>query len=433
MTTELTFNIAWEESPPGDPLEAATYGSLSILLGDLALTEIEDRVAQTTRGTARVSAYPLAMWLASEWWRLRWEGPRKGPDWRLSHQLTAAGSGYVWPLVTFSSDGELVRVQAHRYRAASWEPIIYLNSAEDTVPAGEFERSVGDFIETVSARLAATGYETSPLQLLWNEVQSERGNPEIAQLRRLEALLGYDPDGSPSGLLDDYLDGSMRFGSDAIAELAAAAANRAAAPDWIALEQALAHGDTVRIPDFPALQTRALLAGQGVSLPWQRGEEAARVVRDAIGMPTGPLGDDMLRDWLGTTISDGEPWPGTVAFASRQQAEADTLKVRYRSGSRNSRRFELARLFGDHLVASRPDDLLLCATRGKTARQSEQRAFAAELLVPWDDLIDAVGDDPDEEAMESVARQYEVSPLVVRTRLVNKGQLPRNALPLSVL
>ena len=123
MTTDISFDIAWEQGSDGDPLESATYGSLAVRLGAVSLTAVHDEAARTTREIIRVSAYPLAVWLASGWWRLRWEGVRPGTDWRLSHQFGGAGGGYVWPDVTFVSDGELIHVDAKQPRKAEWEQI----------------------------------------------------------------------------------------------------------------------------------------------------------------------------------------------------------------------------------------------------------------------------------------------------------------------
>lgn len=67
-------------------------------------------------------------------------------------------------------------------------------------------------------------------------------------------------------------------------------------------------------------------------------------------------------------------------------------------------------------------------TRAKTARQKLQRAFAAELLCPSQALQDMLPQDPEDDDVEGAARHFEVSPLLVRTSLVNKGLLPRDRL-----
>jgi len=49
-------------------------------------------------------------------------------------------------------------------------------------------------------------------------------------------------------------------------------------------------------------------------------------------------------------------------------------------------------------------------------------------LLPWEDLRERLDESPDAEAIEATAREFAVSPLVVRTRLVAKGELSADAL-----
>jgi Zn-dependent peptidase ImmA (M78 family) len=101
------------------------------------------------------------------------------------------------------------------------------------------------------------------------------------------------------------------------------------------------------------------------------------------------------------------------------------------------RRFEIMRLVADHIVAS-AEDRLLPATKAKTDRQKFQRAFSQEFLLPFDELYHRL-DQPrrgeneiSDDDIDDVAREYIVSPLMVRTVLVNQGFLPREVLPATV-
>jgi hypothetical protein len=93
-----------------------------------------------------------------------------------------------------------------------------------------------------------------------------------------------------------------------------------------------------------------------------------------------------------------------------------------------SRRFAVTRLIGDQLYA-RDRELLRPATGAQTVRQKFQRAFATEFLCPFDALQDKLGTETpgDDDIMDS-AEHFEVSPLLVRTVLVNKGVLEWNQL-----
>jgi Zn-dependent peptidase ImmA (M78 family) len=73
-------------------------------------------------------------------------------------------------------------------------------------------------------------------------------------------------------------------------------------------------------------------------------------------------------------------------------------------------------------------------TTARTDRQKFQRAFAAEFLLPFQEMCEQLGGlsfgegEIRDDDIEDVAAQYQVSPLMVRTSLVNRGVLPREAL-----
>lgn len=430
--TEISFDISWEQCASGDPLESATFGSLAIHLAGIPITEVRDDAARTTRQVVRVSAYPLALWLASSWWRLRWEGRRPTLDWQMSHQLASTGGGYVWPEVTFESDGEFIHVAACRRTSAEWEPVTYLNSAKGAVAREQFEYSIRSFIETVLTRLREMGHPDSPLAELWTTERAETTDEAVDAERRLEAVLGFDAEEAPPALLTAYAEGAERFGASAVTELAAVATN-GTPPDWDDIATDLGIGAPIRVDRFEqskGLAERAVTELRAGAEPWERGEAAARAVRGGLGLPRGALSNDTLRGWLGADLSESDQPSSVTAMGHRADPRSPDLLVRYRSTHGDGRRFELARLLGDHLIAASPTDRLLPATRTGTARQRVQRAFAAELLLPWEDLAARVGDSPDTESIESTAREFGVSPLVVRTRLVAKHVLPADALDL---
>ncbi|MDD3449040.1 MAG: hypothetical protein PHF72_08440, partial [Gammaproteobacteria bacterium] len=89
----------------------------------------------------------------------------------------------------------------------------------------------------------------------------------------------------------------------------------------------------------------------------------------------------------------------------------------------------LARLVADHIYRS-AGDRLLPATDARTARQKFQRAFAQEFLCPFTALSDFLGStEPTDDRIEEAADLFNVSPLLVKTTLVNRGVLGREVLP----
>lgn len=93
MTRDFDFHVSWLERLHGTPAERETFGEVEIRWDDLSLTQLEDTVAATVWSAARLSVLHLGIWLAVNWWRLRWEPMPAAPDadWRVAHQMGGAG------------------------------------------------------------------------------------------------------------------------------------------------------------------------------------------------------------------------------------------------------------------------------------------------------------------------------------------------------
>jgi hypothetical protein len=122
----ITVGSRWLARDYGDATERATLGQLEIWAADCCLTLAEDRDAGAVRRFVNPSAYDLALWLATNWWRLRWEPERTGMDWAMSHRTAAVAGGYVWPNITVVGDEEQITAQTRPTAGASWEPIRYM-------------------------------------------------------------------------------------------------------------------------------------------------------------------------------------------------------------------------------------------------------------------------------------------------------------------
>ncbi|MCX2865530.1 hypothetical protein OOZ63_27280 [Paucibacter sp. PLA-PC-4] len=112
---DLRISAEWMPAGSGEPEVAATAGMLNISVDNVSLTRSQDVWAKTVRDNVFLSAYPLAMWFASSWWRMNHEPlPTQQPshDWRMAHELGAANHGFVWPRIVFIPDGEAIHVWA---------------------------------------------------------------------------------------------------------------------------------------------------------------------------------------------------------------------------------------------------------------------------------------------------------------------------------
>jgi hypothetical protein len=427
----MTLSISWEwlSSLHETPEVRQTSAKLKLVLGQQVLTRNVDEWSQTVSDDVRMSAYPLALWLASNWWRLRWEPLPPGEpslSWRMSHEIAAAGYGCVWPRVLMASDGESIQVWAEPTSNRGPAPVKYLNGAHGVMSAEEFERSIDHFLDGVLARLNAVGIGNSELHELCREISEERTNAELARYRRLEAIAGFDAGEGPDEVLGQLESLVPEAGINAVQEIAVLCATSLS-------DRALA--DAVRLAREPGLQARPneVVADERLvkhidrgAPAWVRGTEIARTLRHRLALNGRPISDNDLCAVMGVSeqalhATDDTSIP--LGLAVRQDREHLSLHLRRRPLT--ARRFELARFLSDHATAEAADRWLP-VTDGKTSRQKLQRAFAAELLCPVEALRSYLGDDFSEDAIEAAAAHFGVGTLAVQSQLVNNHILPRN-------
>lgn len=432
MNDHFAIEFGWLATESGSPEERATFAEIVISVDGIVVTELEDLLAKTVRPGARLSAYLLAQWLAANWWRLRWEPERNSLSWRMSHSVAAAGGGYQWPNLTLSSDGATVGVHARATTRPYEHMVRYLNNVDVGLPAGAFEHAVDQFVDGVLARLASERPRDTPAKLgkLWGEVCEERGDPQLTRWRKLEAILGFDPDEAPDGLIKHLQALIDDYGASAIEEMAAESAERAADDITVLWDDVRQRSPVVSIKQAASLRRCLRTETHPVGYPWQRAEEAAKIVREAWGLGRGPVTTENLCGLLTVPadVVNRQDVFATPTIAGFRNGDAERVGVALRSKYPTGRRFALARLIGDFLV-SEETERLLPATNARTQRQKFQRAFAQEFLCPFADLQAYLGDATiTDDAIEDAAMHFDVSPMLVRTELVNKNLLNRSLL-----
>ena len=425
------FEIQYEWSPrdAGDDLDGLTRAALSVMLGGVCVTEVEDRLAKITRHEVYLSAQRMALWFAGNWWRLRWEPQPNYPtlDWQMSHNLASAGGGYIWPNLMFGSDGESIRIRALASPPSCREPIRYLHNRTDVVTANVFETEVDNFVNATITRLGDKADEGPRLAELWAVVTAERNDPELYTWCQLEARLGHDPGEAPDVLIDNLLAFRNAYGADAIQEMATGS-------QYQALDHLKTLGSHIglrsvaaQVSSHYAIRDRYTREAAALAIPWQRGAATARITRSAWHLPPVPIRTGTLSDLFGVDIA-GYQADDLPISAGLRDDNSDSVRIALRSPRLTGRRFALARLMADHIAVPQ-DERLLPLTPAHTSRQKFQRAFAQELLCPTADLEDFLGSaPPGNEDIYDAAAHFDVSPLTVTTILVNKGMMEREVL-----
>ena len=430
------FEIQYEWLPrEADPSrDGLTSAALSIMLNGVCVTEVEERLANVARPAARLSAWRMAQWLAGNWWRLRWEPEPSRPtlDWKMSHNLASAGGGYLWPSLTFGSDGEAILIRSQASPPSCQEPIRYLRDYATLVAADDFERVVDNFVAAVIAKLPDQVEEADDLVDLWSEIAAEREDPDLYALRQLEARLGYDPDEAPAALIDDLLAARRAYGADAVLEMAAASHDQAL--DHLGtLVQGIGRSSAVaRVSDYDIIRDQYTRQAGPSAVAWQRGEVAAQIARSTWKLPPGPARTGALADLFGVDIENC-PVENLPTSAGLRDSDPEGIRIALNQRRLTGRRFALARLVADH-IATPQEETLLPLTRARTSRQRFQRAFAQEFLCPFTELQDFLGAAlPGDDDIDDAAAHFEVSPLTIRTTLVNRGVMERETLDEWVL
>lgn len=421
----LDIALAPELLDEGSPEERAAFGLFTIRTRHGSLTEGFDFHLNGYRQGPLVSGYHVAEWFAWNWWRLRWEPRSPAGDWALAHRMTSVGEGYVWPNVTIFSDGVRTALISAPSTRPDAKPFRYVGAFPTVLPSTLFEAALDAFVPQIIGRLREQGVAETNLDRLWRDVLTERADADVAKRRRLEALLGRDPETIEDNAVERLLADAGKLGEQALDEVAAEAALGAPPISASAFEQmASERGYDAAPRDVVHLSAEYRLPS-GADVPaWRVGADAAQALRQQERLDASPIANRVLARMAGTraaTVSDrgGGDLPLSFVLDTNAAAARVVLRSKWATG----RRFDLARLLGDQLIAA--SGALHPATRAYTYRQKAQRSFAAELLSPFEAMDEMLAGDYSLERQQDVAEHFDVSPMTIDTLLKNHGRLER--------
>src|SRR5215470_19634858 len=212
MTSDLDgFRIEWEwESAPSvrAPEHRATWARIEILVGSEHVTLVEDKDSASSRRSIYCPLYPLAEWVAYNWWLLqansrpaipvellkRGSISRQSPSWggARRHCMRSAGDGFLWPNLLIVPEGAETLLR--------WSPddgyvpdrrTRYLSQGYRFVPSAVVTYVLSGLVESVIARLRDQSVTDVPLIDEWNAIQ--QADDEEIQFCLAAARLGLDP------------------------------------------------------------------------------------------------------------------------------------------------------------------------------------------------------------------------------------------------
>lgn len=445
MPSPVMISLDPRSLDSGSPEGCATFGQLTIRSnGDLLTYGIEAENNTVCDGPY-VSGYALAEWFVWNWWRIMWETSGSAPGapharlgWALAHHINTAGDGYAWPCVEIASDGKYVTLISRPSMETHGTLFRYLGSRyPQIVPVGALQKAIDGFVRDMLSRLEDKGVENTNLHHLWRDLKQERQQNESARYRKLEATLGYDADEVDEAVISDRMADADRLGDDALAELTATETDSATPHEgrsWSReIEDRAKGGFDMNAGDALCLANSNDMPLYGHIQAWKFGENLAQALRQQENLGDQCIQHDRLAAFAGTVddiITFRPSRAGNISFVLNE--DNGSAKVTLRPKWVTGRRFELARLIGDHIVHTQienTNERLYPATVSHSYRQKMQRAFAAEFLCPFQAIKTMVGDNPSEEEQTEVAKHFKVSEMTVRAQLVNNNLLPTENAP----
>ena len=405
-----------EAENSGDPVRASS-AHIYIAFGDKVATRHLEPSSRAVEDSAPLSAYPLALWLASSWWRLRW-------DCRQEHKIAGAGHGFVWPPLSLSSNGERIYARCSADASASAEAALqYFEKFDVSVPAADFESAVDSFIKHVLARLADMG--KTELGTVWQQLIVERSDSSISACRRLEAMLGVNREQASKEILRQLGDLASEAGPSSRDELAWA--NESNSVEMLTKTTGLARSSEGVHGRIAVSASNLDYISWPIDEAWVKGHKMARACRKYFDFGDDPIGDislgntlEIFQKDLDDDVTPAKAIP--LSLAVRNQETGD-VRFMFHLPNRYFRRFEAARFLADSLLAH-ADNQWLLGTRARTARQQAQRAFANEFIAPIESLSDFLGGDRSDEKFEEAALYWGLGSNMIRRHVeLNATQL----------
>lgn len=435
MSGKFRIDCRWVEPASGGAANRHFLAEVGIEADGVPVTALVDTHARAYRSGIRVSAYDLASWFIANWWRLRWEMQGEGLSWNMSHRVGAAGNGYLWPDLEFVGGDATVQIRSSPISLGTTSPLRFLSEVNIHVPADEFENAVRDFVETVASRLQSWASQDAdgPQELLsaWRDLGQEIEDPVLSFDRAIEARMGFDPEDAEPAILAGLRHAADEVGRDPVGELAASSKSRALEDFETLWRDVRQRSCLMRLDITPRMKAEAASLKIRNQKPWRKGAALAELVRREWSIDRDTVDNHKLAElckvsveWIHLGFEENVPIPAGFRSCSDTDCLVASLKKRHPTG----RRFALARIIGDHLLAGDGDRLLPVTDTG-SERQQFQRAFAQAFLCPFEALRDHLGSNvPDDDYIEDAAQHFNVSAWLIRSTLLNHGVLSSAAL-----
>lgn len=404
----LKFIWDWDDAPDVKTAElAATWSRLRIDVDGLVGTLVEEReYSHGVRKSLDVPTYPLAEWLAINWWGLRTSARRSD---NAGVSFAGAGAGFPWPDLILRTARGSMWVDVRR-RDCDHEFVRFLTEGNAVLEAEESLTEIARFIEATVRRLEEFGIHETLLQDEWSAIRG--ADSEETEFCLVAAAWGLDPYDIDSGAADLLIAAGEVLGDPALLSELASAVNlqdAVAAAKWFVD----AKRDVRLAQSVPGIQG---ISGweSNQPRPWLLGYRRAVELRSVMGIaPTDGL---PIEDLVRVTTASEAPPGSTVALVKIDHGSAGiVLRPKY---SPTSSRFAAARALGR--MATSPTAGFSVMTQSMAYFDKVERAFAAEVLAPAEGISELTNGDYSDESISAAAQRFSVSPMVIERQVENQ-------------
>lgn len=447
VTSAFEIEISWERAPGvTSPEIGATWARMVVKVDGRVVTLLSGADG-TPRSGLYISAYPLAEWIAFNWWALtnevqvssvpsaEWTWACATPNsWLQRHNLRAAGGGMQWPDLTIVPEGAVTSVT---WSASEPQPggrgLQFLTPGRAILASDAVTEALAQFVETVLERLREKAVRETPLEREWLAITAMEAD-ELA-FAASAGRLGIDPFSLDDVGTDEIMAIGRQYERELGGEILDASESSVEVlhevTEWLhrATQMAAPSGGSPAAMDLLLDSFADLETAVDPYRPWRAGYAGAMRVRGLLEDVHGGSGIGAV-----STLIDGlaaEPVSGRAGalegFTMRAGDRALLLVPdKEYAPARTQQRFLKARSLGAHLLERERTRFIL--TRSRTPLQQAARAFAAELLAPAEvirEMLMKLGGHADSSAFEAIAGYFVVSPFVIQHQYEN--QIARGA------
>ncbi|MEY9838401.1 ImmA/IrrE family metallo-endopeptidase [Streptacidiphilus sp. EB103A] len=432
MSATDTLGMTWEwESALGVklPEHRCTWARLEIRAGGEVVTLVEDLDSGSSRRSIYVPLYPLAEWVAFNWWTLLYnsrlsssalmDNVRLSSPEHMRNNFRSIGDGFSWPDLAIIPAGSQTTISWRPFSSpiAGWR-LRYIGRGDVLVATSVLRDELARFVEAVIARLDENGISNTALHKEWQEVSGT--DSDEAEYCRTAARLGLDPYSTAHEFEEEILSAAELVPDSLFGDFvdAVAPAKLRAAQKWIA--KASAKAEAMRTPSNSALEAiHSALDGSKIeysSRPWETGWSQAKIARQAAQVPSGER--FAINEYV-TVGSLASPELQVQALGIGRDQAVSLVLGSHHANSRSSK-FLLGRALWHSAATS---DTAFLVTNAYTEKQKIERAFAAELLAPAAGIAQLLEHDAWSTSLEEVERiadHFDVSAILVQHQIDNQ-------------